>query len=917
MPDAKDVIKDSNDTNKYPSGTTFTWKPEDKPDTNNPGAKNGKIIVTLPGQSPVEVPVTVNVLPKPEANVVNVPQNGTLPDAKTVIKDSNDTSKFPEGTKFDWKTKPDIKQSGKDKQGKITVTIPGVNVKKDYTVDVDVTVNVTPEPTAKETTVAQNSDPDPKNSIGNNGDFPEGTTFTWGTGKDGNPGKPDTSKTGTGKTGTVVVTVPGQAPQTVEVKVNVIPAPEVNNVTVLQKTGGKDNTPQAGDLISNKDKLNGATFEWKKDGSGNETGKPDTSHVGNQPGVVTVTVPGMPPADVPVNVLVVPNPVGKTTVNVPQNGNVPDPKDMIANNGDFPQGTKFEWKKDGEPNTSTAGNTTGTVVVTIPGLKEPVKVKVTLKVTDKPFINDSSAKNTPEKPGKTTITGNATPGATITVQDDSGKTLKDDKGKDITTKVDDSGHFTVDVPKQNPDTKLKLVPSNDKDKGEATTVTVIAKPKAPTITVPSENKDGKLGSGNVTVTPTSGDSATVVTIVITAKPNPLNGPEKPVRTIVVKKDDTDGKWKIDGPYPSGVEVDEATGKVTIPAKDLEDGSTITAVAKDKDDHSSDKAEKTTGFKTPQITGQSIADEPSGSGSESGGDQGGSHGSQKITGKTDVPGATITVTDKDGKQIGTGKADKDGNFTITINKQTPGAIVNLTPTNGEGDFAKTGNTVEVTVGGDIAVPRIDTPADGSATITPNLTDTRVDKVVITYTPEGDGSTQQTVTITVIAEGDMRVWKIDGDAPEGVTVDPKTGVVTIPAANVKDGSKITAFAKNSADSSSTVTGTIAQPGDGGSGDSGDSGDDSGSGDSSESGSHANNANNANNANKNGSNASNANKNGSNNHGNQSRNSGSNSESRRGKGALGNTGVGVALSALASAMLAGMGAAGRAVSRRKKRN
>lgn len=911
LPKPEDVIKDSNDTTKFPNGTTFKWKPENTPDTSNSGKKDGVILVTLPGQSPVEVPVTVNVLPNPEANVVNVPQNGTLPDAKTVIKDSNDTSKFPEGTKFDWKTKPDIKQSGKDKQGKITVTIPGVNGKPGTSADVDVTVNVTPEPNDKVTTVAQNSDPDPKNSIANNGDFPDGTKFEWSKDQDGKSGKPDTSKTGNSIPGTVVITVPGQKPQTVKVKVNVIPAPEVNNITVLQNTDGKDNTPKPGDLISNKDKLTGATFEWKKDGN-KETGKPDTSHVGNQPGVVTITFTGMPPADVPVNVLVVPNPKDKT-VSVPVNAK-PKPEDSISNQGDLPQGTTFEWKKDATPNTDQPGTTKGTVLVKIPGIKEPVKVKVTLKVTDKPFINDSSAKNTPEKSDKTTITGNATPGATITVQDDSGKTLKDDKGNDITTKVDDNGHFTVDVPKQTPGTTLNLIPSNGKDEGEATSVTVIAKPKAPTITVPSENKDGKPGDGNVTVTPTSGDSATVVTIVITAKPNPLNGPEQPVRTIVVKKGD-DGKWKIDGPYPSGVKVDEATGKVTIPAKDLEDGSTITAVAKDKDDHSSDKAEKTTGFKTPQITEQSIADVPNGGGSSE--DQGGNNGSQVITGKTDIPGATVTVTDKDGNQIGTGTADENGNFTITINKQTPGSIVNLTPTKGTGDFAKTGNTVEVTVGGDIAVPRIDTPADGSATITPNLTDTRIDKVVITYTPEGDGSTPQTVTITVIAEGDMRVWKIDGDAPEGVTVDPKTGVVTIPAANVKDGSKITAFAKNSADSSSTVTGTIAQPGDGGSGDSGDSGDDSGSGDSGESGSHANNANNANNANKNGSNANNANKNGSNNHGNQSRNSGSNSGSRRGKGALGNTGVGVALSALASAMLAGMGAAGRAVSRRKKRN
>lgn len=912
LPKAEDVIK-----NKFPDGTQFEWKPEDKPDTNNPGAKNGKIIVTLPGQSPVEVPVTVNVTPNPETNVVNVKVGDKLPDASKGIANKD---KFPKGTTFDWK-KDDAPKTDKPvtTTGTVLVHIPGV---KDP-VKAKVTVNVNPAPTAQDTTVIQNSDPDPKNSIKDNDKLPKGTTFEWKKGA-----APKTDKPGN-TTGTVIVKIPGQDPQEVPVKITVTASPEGKDVTVLQNTDGKDNTPKPGDLISNKDKLTGATFGWKKDDKGKETGKPDTSHVGNQPSVVTITVPGMTPVDVPVNVLVVPNPEGKT-VSVPVNAK-PKPEDSIANNGDFPDGTTFEWEKDtdgketGKPDTSKTGdNVSGTVLVKIPGLKEPVKVKVTLKVTDKPFINDSSAKNTPENPDKTTITGKTQPGNTVTVKDKDGNTVG-------TGTANNDGNFTIEIDKKNPGTKLELVPSNGKDEGEATTVTVIAKPKAPTITVPSENKDGKPGDGNVTVTPTKDDSATVVTIVITAKPNPLNGPEKPVRTIVVKKGD-DGKWKKDGDVPEGVTVDPKTGEVTIPAKDLEDGSTITAVAKDKDDHSSDKAEKTTGFKTPQITGQSIADEPSGSGSESGGDQGGSHGSQKITGKTDVPGATITVTDKDGKQIGTGKADKDGNFTITINKQTPGAIVNLTPTNGKGDFAKTGNTVEVTVDGDIAVPRIDTPADGSATITPNLTDTRIDKVVITYTPEGDGSTPQTVTITVIAEGDMRVWKIDGDAPNGVTVDPNTGVVTIPAANVKDGSTITAVAKHSTDntaggSSSTVTGTIAQPGGSGSGSddgsgSSDDGSDSGESDSgtNESGSHTNNgsnANNTNNANKNGNKNDVSGHNGGNNHGNQSRNSGSNSESRRGKGALGNTGVGVALSALASAMLAGMGAAGRAVSRRKKRN
>ena len=899
LPDAKDVIKDSSETSKYPSGTTFTWKPENTPDTSNSGKKDGVILVTLPGQSPVEVPVTVNVLPTPEANVVNVPQNGTLPEAKDVIKDSTDKNKFPKGTKFEWKTKPKTDESGKDKKGVITVTIPGVNGKQGYTVDVEVPVNVTPEPIAKETTVAQNSDPDPKNSIENNGSFPDGTTFTWGTGKDGKSGKPDTSTTGNSVPGTVVVTVPGiKDPITVPVSVNVIPAPVAKDMTVLQKkdgnTTGKE--PNAEDAIANKGNFpDGTQFKWKEDADGKKGGKPDTSHVGNQPSVVTITVPGMTPVDVPVNVLVVPNPEGKT-VSIPVNAK-PKPEDSISNQGDLPQGTTFDWKKDAAPNTDKPGTTKGTVLVKIPGVNNPVEVQVTLNVTDKPFINDGNAENTPTKPDKTTITGKTQPGNTVTVKDNGGNTVG-------TGTANENGNFTIEIDKKDPGTTLKLVPSKGNEEGTPVEVTVTAKPQKPTITVPTDNQKNY---GNVTVTPPTGDT-TVVKIEINAKPNSINGPEQPVRTIIAKKDN-DGKWKIDGDAPDGVTVDPKTGVVTIPAKNLEDGSTITAVSKNKTDKPSDPATAVTGFKTPQISEQKLKDNPDDS------------TKQIITGKT-LPGATVTVTDKDGKQIGTGVADKNGNFTIAIDKQKPGAIVNLTPTNGTGDFAKTGNTVEVTVGGDIAVPRIDTPADGSATITPNLTDTRIDKVVITYTSEGNGSTPQTVTITVIAEGDKRVWKIDGTAPNGVTVDPNTGVVTIPAANVKDGSTITAFAaKNSADSnpggsSSTVTGTIAQPGDGGSG---DSGDDSGSGDSGddgsgESGSHANNANNAN---KNGSNANNANKNGSNNHGNQSRNSGSNSGSRRGKGALGNTGVGVALSALASAMLAGMGAAGRAVSRRKKRN
>lgn len=791
LPEAKAVIKDSDNTSKYPSETDFEWKPEDKPDTNNSGPKTGKIIVTLPGQKPKEVPVTVNVLPTPVAKVVNVKVGDDLPDASKGIANKD---KFPEGTTFKWEEsgKPTTDTVGEKKGGKVKVTVPGVNGKTVTSSDVEVTVNVTPEPKAKDTSVIQNSDPDPKNSIANNSDFPEGTKFEWSKGQDGKPDKPDTSTIGE-KTVNVVVTVPGQKPQTVKVKVNVTASPEGKDVTVLQ-----NNTPDPSGLISNKDKLTGATFGWKKDNKDKETGKPDTSKTGNQPGVVTVQVPGMTPVDVPVNVLVVPNPKDKT-VNV-HVGDSPSAENSIANKNDLPKGTTFAWATNGKPDTSKTGDSVqGTVVVTIPGITNPVNVKVTVNVVDKdkPFINDRKAENKPGDKGsadngKTTITGNATPEATITVQDDSGNTLKNSDGSSITTKVDDKGHFTVDVPHQNPDTKLKLVPSNNGNEGTPVDVTVIAKPKAPTITVPSENEGGKQGDGNVTVTPPTDD--TVTTVEITVKPNPLNGPEEPVRTIVVKKDGN--TWKIDGNNPTGAIVDNNGKVITIPAKNLEDGSTITAVAKDKN-NTSDTATNKTGYKTPQIKNE-------GQSSPQITDNNGDSGKQKITGVVTVPGATVTVTDKDGNQIGTGTAGNDGSFTITINKQKPGAIVTLTPTNGKGDGAKTGDRVELTVGGAIATPKISTPNDGSASVTPDLTDTRVNKVVITYTP--DNSTE-TSTITVVAEGDKGEWKISGTAPEGVTVDSQTGKVTIPATAVKGNSKVTAQAKKGDKQSEKVTGTTA--------------------------------------------------------------------------------------------------------------
>ena len=769
---------------KFPDGTKFEWDNNGKPDTSKEGnSVKGKVKITIPGSdTPQEVEVTVNVV-DPSASEVNVPQGKDLPEAKDVIKDSSDKSKFPNGTKFEWKPedKPDTNNPGA-KNGKIIVTLPGQSP-----VEVPVTVNVLPKPEANVVNVKVGDNlPDASKGIANKDKFPEGTTFEWK--KDA---APKTDKPGTAS-GTVIVKIPGQAPQEVPVTITVTPAPVANDVTVLQKKNGDttDTTPKPEDVIKNhKDLPKDASISWKK--------KPDTSKTGNQPGVVTVKVPGEPDVDIPVNVLVVPNPAGKTvSVHV---GDSPSAENSIANKDELPNGTKFAWATNGTPDTKTAGNNkSGTVVVTIPGITNPVNVPVTVNVVaqNKPVINDGKAENKPGDKGsadngKTTITGKGTPEATIKVQNSNGTALTDGD-KEITVTVDKDGSFTVDVPHQTPGTTLKLVPNKGGVDGDATTVIVTAKPQKPTITVPTDNQKN---DGNVTVTPPT-DDTTVVKIEINAKPNSINGPEQPVRTIIAKKDNN-GKWKIDGDAPEGVIVNPDTGVVTIPTKNLEDGSTITAVSKNKTDKPSDPATAVTGFKTPQISEQTLKDNPDDS------------TKQIITGKT-LPGATVTVTDNNGNQIGTGTADKDGNFTITIDKQKPGAIVTLTPTNGKGDGAKTGDSVNITVSGNITKPKIDTPAEGGASVTPDLTDTRVNKVVVTYTPEGS---ETTATITVVAKGDKHEWKIDGDAPDGVTVNPQTGVVTIPANKIKSGSTITAQSEDSSDKtgkskSEVVTAKVAE-------------------------------------------------------------------------------------------------------------
>ncbi|MDK8328391.1 MAG: Ig-like domain-containing protein, partial [Gardnerella vaginalis] len=196
----------------------------------------------------------------------------------------------------------------------------------------------------------------------------------------------------------------------------------------------------------------------------------------------------------------------------------------------------------------------------------------------------------------------------------------------------------------------------------------------------------------------------------------------------------------------------------------------------------------------------------------------------VSGKT-TPGAKVTIS-KDGQKVGEVTAENDGSFTVDIDKQTPNTTLTLTPSkNGVNGDPVTTTVTDETPAEKPAAPTVTTPTSGndqgSATITPA---TGTDTLEITYTPENE-TTPKTITVK---KGNDNKWKIDGNTPDGVTVNETTGEVTIPANKVKDNSDVTAKnSKNGTNSDEKTGQTGTNNGNSGSGSGSGTGSDSGSG------------------------------------------------------------------------------------------
>ncbi|WP_205727556.1 Ig-like domain-containing protein, partial [Gardnerella vaginalis] len=102
----------------------------------------------------------------------------------------------------------------------------------------------------------------------------------------------------------------------------------------------------------------------------------------------------------------------------------------------------------------------------------------------KPAVSGQKAENKTGK-DKTTVSGKTTPGAKVTISKDGQKVGE--------TTAENDGSFTVDIDKQDPNTKLTLTPSKDGVNGDPVETTVTGEnPAKPAVSgQKAENKTGK------------------------------------------------------------------------------------------------------------------------------------------------------------------------------------------------------------------------------------------------------------------------------------------------------------------------------------------------------------------------------------------------------------------------------------------
>ena len=411
----------------------------------------------------------------------------------------------------------------------------------------------------------------------------------------------------------------------------------------------------------------------------------------------------------------------------------------------------------------TPSTTDGSVAVKVPG---DAQVGDTVEVIVTPEGSDT--------PEKVTLTKQADGSWTS----DKPETVPSvEAGKDSTTipqdKVKDGSEVTAQAkdPSGNESTPVKANAGNNAAAPDTTA------PAKPTV----EAKD----NGSVEVTPPADADTKSVEVSYTDEAG------TPKTATLTKGED--GNWTSSNP---DVAVDPATGKATIPADKVKDGSPVTAKATDTAGNAGEEGTVNAG-NNPDTTAPA---KPTVEAKD--------NGSVEVTPPADADTKSVEVSYTD--EAGTPKTatltkGDDGNWTsnnpdvavdsatgkatIPADKVKDGSPVTAKATDTAGNpseegTANAGDNPDTTAP---AQPTVTAKDNGSVEVTPPA-DADTKSVEVSYTDEA--GTPKTATLTKGEDGN---WTSNN--PD-VAVDPATGKATIPADKVKDGSPVTAKATDTA-------------------------------------------------------------------------------------------------------------------------
>ncbi|MEY8663802.1 Ig-like domain-containing protein [Enterococcus innesii] len=440
--------------------------------------------------------------------------------------------------------------------------------------------------------------------------------------------------------------------------------------------------------------------------------------------------------------------------------------------------------------------------------------------TDTPTINPLTA-------GETTISGTAEPGAAIT--------LAINGGAPITTTADGDGNWTTDVPELvEGDTVTAVAEADGESASEPATATVAAPVvNAPTASITGNSTDGYpvtgtaaanaaieitnaegevVGTGtanengNYSITLNPADVAENenlnVAAIVTAGGQTYRSGNTP---IVVPADDAEQQTgtptiqpvtagdtnvsgtaepgasitvTVNGADPIVTEADEE-GNWRVDVDEVSEGDTVSAVAELEGQTPSQPASTTVSALTVNAPTASIT--------------GNSQEGYPVTG-TAAPNAAIEITNADGEIVGTGTANENGVYTVTLDPADVAAeeTLNVTAVVTAGGETYRSNPTPVVVPTDILqteTPTIDPVSAGDTTVS----GTAEPGATVTITlPEGDPITAEAddegnweATVPELAEGDSVtvVAESEGKDPSApITVSVNGLTVAVPTATI---------------------------------------------------------------------------------------------------------------------------------------